>query len=212
MAIRSIGTRAARRVDEHLGYCSCAYGTALPFVRDFLRLVVDRTDGVKNTERFWRASEGLVELLQGDGSPAMRSWFVYTLDKADLIMHGFNLYDVLIMDRWRWLLDGLERFPGPPPGENAEAEPLKSVGLRPLPPLERLSEGGSLNTSHDPSIGRTVRFAGRFLEGPSHLPDPIPWTPSQTNYPHCKSNGVEPKRPHKITETPRRTMTFTDIP
>jgi hypothetical protein len=38
-------------------------------------------------------------------------------------MHGFNLYDVLIMDRGRWLLDGLERFPGPPPGENAEAEP-----------------------------------------------------------------------------------------
>jgi hypothetical protein len=107
---------------EHPGYCSCAYGTALPFVRDFFRLVVDRTDRVKNTERFWRASEGLVELLQDDGSPVMRSWFVYALDKADLIMHGFNLYDVLIMDRWRWLLDGLERFPGPPPGENAEAE------------------------------------------------------------------------------------------
>jgi hypothetical protein len=64
-----------------------------------------------------------VELLQGDGSSAMRSWFVYALDKANLIMHEFNLYNVLIMDRRRWLLDGLERFPGPPPGENAEAEP-----------------------------------------------------------------------------------------
>jgi hypothetical protein len=90
---------------------------------DFPRLVVDRTGRVKDTERFRRASEGLVELLQGDGSPAMRSWCVYALDKADLIMHGFNLYDVLIMDRGRWLLDGLERFPGPPPGENVEAEP-----------------------------------------------------------------------------------------
>ena len=58
-------------LEEHLEYCSCAYGTALPFMRDFLRLVVDQTDGVKDTERFRRASEGLVELLQGDGSPAM---------------------------------------------------------------------------------------------------------------------------------------------
>ena len=35
-------------------------------------------------------------------------------------MHGFNLYDLLIMDRGRWLLDGLERLPEPPPAEETE--------------------------------------------------------------------------------------------
>jgi hypothetical protein len=53
----------------------------------------------------------------------MQSWFVSALDRADLLMHGFNLYAVLITDRGRWLLDGLERFLEPPREENAEAEP-----------------------------------------------------------------------------------------
>jgi hypothetical protein len=95
-------------LEEHLGYCTCAYDNALPLLRDFLRLVVEHTDGVKDDERFRRASVALVELLRTAGSGAMRSWFVYALDKADLIMHNFNLYDILIMDRGRWLLDGLE--------------------------------------------------------------------------------------------------------
>jgi hypothetical protein len=47
---------------------------------------------------------------------------VYTLDRADLISHGFNLYDVLIEDRGRWVLEGLERFPEPPLAEDEEAE------------------------------------------------------------------------------------------
>ena len=120
-----IDSRAAllTALEEHLGYCPCAYDSALPFLRDFLRLVVARSDGAGDAEHFRRASEGLAELLRGAGSPAMQSWFVYALDKADLVMHGFNLYDVLIMDRGRWLLDGLERFPAPAPGEDAEATP-----------------------------------------------------------------------------------------
>jgi hypothetical protein len=108
-----------KALEEHLGYCSCAFPSALPFLRDFLRRVVERTDGVHDAELFRRASEGLRELLRGAGSPAMQSWFVYALDRADLVVHGFNMYDVLVMDRGRWLLDGLERFPDPPPAEGA---------------------------------------------------------------------------------------------
>ena len=112
-----------KALEEHLGYCNCAYDSSLPFLRDFLRLVVERSDGVEDTERFRRASEALTELLRDAGSPAIQSWFVYALDKSDLIMHGFNLYDVLIMDRGRWLLEGLEQFSEPPPSEDEEAEP-----------------------------------------------------------------------------------------
>lgn len=108
-------------VEERLGYCTCAYDSALPLLRDFLRLVAERTDATGDAERFRRASEQVKELLQSSGSPAMQSWFVYALDRADLIMHGFNLYDVLIMDRGRWLLDGFERFLEPPPDPDEAA-------------------------------------------------------------------------------------------
>jgi hypothetical protein len=111
-----------KALEEHLGYCACASDSALPFLRDFLRLVVERSDGVGDTERFRRASQSLTELLRGAGSPAMQSWFVYALDRANLVMHGFNLYDVLIMDRGRWLLEGLERFPKPSREKETEAE------------------------------------------------------------------------------------------
>lgn len=94
----------SKALEEHLGYCSCAYDSALSLLRDFLRLVVQRSDGAADDERFRGSSDRLRELLQASGSPAMQSWLVYTLDRADLIMHGLNLYDVLIMDRGRWLL------------------------------------------------------------------------------------------------------------
>ncbi|MFO1046137.1 MAG: hypothetical protein U0941_30535 [Planctomycetaceae bacterium] len=48
---------------------------------------------------------------------------MYALDKADVITHGFNLYDILMMDRGWWLLDGLERFPEPPRLQDDDAEP-----------------------------------------------------------------------------------------
>jgi hypothetical protein len=61
--------------------------------------------------------------LRRSASTAVQSWFVYALDKADLVTHGFNLYDILMMDRGWWLLDGLERFPDPPPPPDEGAEP-----------------------------------------------------------------------------------------
>ena len=110
-------------LQETLGFCPCAHNTALPFLRDFLRLVVARTDGVEDAERFRQTSAAVIDLLRQAGAPAMQSWFVYALDHADLIMHNFNRYNVLIMDRGRWVLDGLERFSEPPPAGDEEAEP-----------------------------------------------------------------------------------------
>src|SRR4051794_25684183 len=103
-------TALLKALEERLGYCTCAYDSAIPYLRNFLRLAVERSDGVQDAERFRRSSEELTELLQSAGSPAMQSWFVYALDRADLVMHNFNLYDVLVTDRGRWLLAGLELF------------------------------------------------------------------------------------------------------
>jgi hypothetical protein len=114
-------------LEAELGYCTCAFSDALPLLRDFLRLVVERTDGVKDPERFRQASEKIVDLLGANGSTGMRSWFVYALDRAGLVGHSFNLYDVLIMDRGRWLLEGLERFPEPPPIPDEDSEPEASA-------------------------------------------------------------------------------------
>ena len=107
---------------EHMGYCTCAYDNAVPFLRDFLRLVDRRTNGASDSEVFRQASVDLEAFLRNSSSSAVQSWFVYALDKADLITHGFNLYDILMMDRGWWLLDGLERFPEPPPPDE-DAEP-----------------------------------------------------------------------------------------
>lgn len=105
-------------LETGLGFCECAHTDALPLLRDILRLIVERTDGVSDPERFQSANEGIKALLDANGSTGMRSWFVYALDRADLIMHGFNLYDVWIMDKGRWVLDGLERYPESPGTED----------------------------------------------------------------------------------------------
>lgn len=104
---------------ERLGYCTCASDDALRLLRDILRLVVDRSDAIadKDTERVRTAHQALEELLQTAGSPALQSWFVYALDKADLVLHNYNRYDLLIADRGQWLLDGLQRFSEPPSDE-----------------------------------------------------------------------------------------------
>lgn len=47
---------------------------------------------------------------------------VYALEKADLVLHNYNRFDLLIADRGQWLLDGLERFSEPPTAEDASGE------------------------------------------------------------------------------------------
>jgi hypothetical protein len=102
-----------KALEDELGYCTCAYGEALPLLRDFLRLVVERTEGVGEPERYRIATDNIRTMQSDNGSTALRSWFIYTLDRADLLMHGFNLYDVWATAKGRWLLAGLEQFAQP---------------------------------------------------------------------------------------------------
>lgn len=104
---------------DDLGYCTCASDDSIPFLRNLLRLVDERTDSVADPARYKNASEGIVALLNDAGSPAMQSWFVYALDNADYIMHGLNLYDLWATYRGRWLLAGLELYAEPPPEDDA---------------------------------------------------------------------------------------------
>ena len=100
-----------KALEDSLGYCDCAYDDTPTFLREFLRAAADRSDTTNEPERFREASERLVAFLKAGGSSGMRSWFVYLMDRADLVSHNFNLYDVWITDRGRWLLAGLEQFP-----------------------------------------------------------------------------------------------------
>jgi hypothetical protein len=108
-------------LQERMGYCTCASHDTLCFLRDFLRLVVERSNAIadQDTSRVRKVHGSIEEMLQNAGSPALQSWFVYSLEKADLVLHNYNRYDLLIADRGQWLMDGLERFPEPPTTDDA---------------------------------------------------------------------------------------------
>ncbi len=95
---------------RELGYCDCAPAQAIPALRDFLRAARDRSDATENAEAFERASRSVESLLPLDTAPAQAAWFVYALQRADLVRHGFRLTDVWIADRGRLLLEALERY------------------------------------------------------------------------------------------------------
>jgi hypothetical protein len=97
-----------------LGYCACAYEDALPKLREFLQLVADRSDGIEDSEAFQRASVRIAEFLEDNASTGLGSWFVYGLERADLLFHGSNLFDLWVADRGRWLLAGLREYLEPP--------------------------------------------------------------------------------------------------
>ena len=102
-----------------LGYCTCGQPDTLPFLRDFLRLVAERTEAMSDPDpdhkRYRMAHHALTEFLDSNGSTGMRNWFVYGADRAGLVAHNFNRYDLMLMNRGRWILDALERFSEPAP-------------------------------------------------------------------------------------------------
>lgn len=117
-----------RVLKADLGLCTCAHADTLPFLREFLRLVAERTDAMNDADRVRRVHQDLSEVLDSNGSAAMRNWFVYAIDRAGLVAHNFNLYDLMIMDRGRWILDALERFPQPVPlVDEDNSEPSKKA-------------------------------------------------------------------------------------
>ncbi len=73
---------------DDLGYCTCGEPDTLPFLRDFLRLVAERTDAMSDPDpdhkRYRRAPQALTEFLDANGSGGIRNWFVYGADRAGL--------------------------------------------------------------------------------------------------------------------------------
>ena len=111
-----------RVLETDLGYCDCAYDDALPLLRDFLRAVSAWNDSGDDAERRQSAHQSMRQLLNANGSAGMLSLFVHFLERANLVQHNFNLYDLWITPRGRWVLAGLERFgPKPETGESGTA-------------------------------------------------------------------------------------------
>lgn len=103
-----------------LDYCACAYTDAVPFLHELLRRVAARTDSVHDADAFRRHSAELEAWLLQQGSSGVASWIVYGFERADLLYHGWNVFDLTIMDKGRRLLAALDRFPDPRPGFGAE--------------------------------------------------------------------------------------------
>ncbi len=96
-----------------LGYCTCAFADTVPLLKDVLRMAKVRSDSLEDMEAHKRIWHALEDRLLVKLAPALANWFVYTLDRADLVHHNYNVLDIWIMDRGRLVLDALDRFPDP---------------------------------------------------------------------------------------------------
>jgi hypothetical protein len=99
-----------------LGYCACAYTDAVPFLHELLRRVAERTDSVHDAETFSRHTRALEEWLLAQAESGVASWIVYGFEKAGLLYHGWNVFDLSITLPGRRILAALDRFPDPRPG------------------------------------------------------------------------------------------------
>lgn len=95
---------------DELGYCDCASDEAIAVLRDFLQAAQERSDAVDDETAFGRASRALEAVLPLDAAPGFACWFVYGMQQRGLIWHGFNMTDVWITDKGRWLLKAMHRF------------------------------------------------------------------------------------------------------
>lgn len=104
-----------------LDYCACAYTDAVPFLHELLRRVAARTDSAHDADAFRRHSAELEAFLLRQASSGVASWIVYGFEKADLLYHGWNVFDLTIMEKGRRILAALDRFPDPQPGSGPDA-------------------------------------------------------------------------------------------
>jgi hypothetical protein len=104
-----------RLMESELGYCGCAYTDAVPFLHELLRRVAARTDSVDDSAAFQRHSEELEAWMLHHASGGVASWIVSGFQKADLLHHGWNVFDLSITEKGRRVLVALDRFPDPQP-------------------------------------------------------------------------------------------------
>jgi hypothetical protein len=102
-----------RVLQAELGYCTCAFAGAIPLLRDVLLLAKRRTASTGDFDEFKRISHELDAALRIDTASGLASWFVYSLDRAGLVTHNYNVTDLWITPKGEAVLDALERYPDP---------------------------------------------------------------------------------------------------
>lgn len=107
-------------LQAELGYCGCAYTDAVPFLHELLRRVAARTDSLDDSAAFQRHTEELEVWMLHHASGGVASWILYGFEKADLLYHGWNVFDLSITEKGRRVLAALDRFPDPQPRLGAD--------------------------------------------------------------------------------------------
>lgn len=98
-----------RVLNRELGHCTCGSDGTIPLLVRFLRLVNDRTDSLSDPDRYKEADKALTDFIESTGSPSLMCWFIYFLEKLDFVTHGFNIFDVTILEKGRNLVSAFER-------------------------------------------------------------------------------------------------------
>jgi hypothetical protein len=100
-----------RHLRDLTGFCDCATDDALPLLREMLQAAAARSDAASGPAEAFRAQTEVVENLLSQSTRAgYACWFVYALERADLLTHGFNVTDIWITERGRKVLAGLLRW------------------------------------------------------------------------------------------------------
>lgn len=103
-------------LQAELSYCGCAYTDAVPFLHELLRRVAARTDALQDAEAFGRLTQELETWMFEHASGGVASWIIFGFERAGLLYHGWNVFDLTLTEKGRRVLAALDRFPDPRPG------------------------------------------------------------------------------------------------
>ncbi|HEX6036764.1 hypothetical protein [Longimicrobium sp.] len=87
----------------------------MPFLHELLRRVAARMDSGHDAEAFGRHTAELEAWMLEHASGGVASWIVFGFEKAGLLYHGWNVFDLSITEKGRRVLAALDRFPDPQP-------------------------------------------------------------------------------------------------
>lgn len=120
-----------------LGYCNCAYTDAVPFLHELLRRVAERSDAVSgDPETFRRLTEEFEAWIFEYASGGVASWIIFGFERAGLLYHGWNVFDLTLTDKGRRVLAALDRFPDPQPGFALSDDDAEDETVSDPPPRE----------------------------------------------------------------------------
>jgi hypothetical protein len=98
-----------------LDYCACAYTDAVPFLHELLRRVAARAHALNDADAFRRITQEFEAWMLEHASGGVASWIIYGFERAGLLYHGWNVFDLTLTEKGRRVLAALDRFPDPQP-------------------------------------------------------------------------------------------------